>query len=439
MRGARIACIVILTARAAALVVRPLPRTPRRASAHVAPRLAPLYTSTLGAAEAAAEAAVEAALSAALPATGGALFWELAGAFVAGGLFFTAVTTAATAVYAVGASNAGRGLRIFGRLVRRVWAVVAASFAASKSEWRADGKTNWREVRDLLWKGLGDAQRTAAEGVETLRQEASLVAFALGAPGLLTLQYVVDRLTPKKLAQAAEEGLRGALRDVKNPRVRKLELKKFELGDVSPKMVAARAYDVGPEAMAFDVDVKWASATAVDLEVYPTGTRGVVVPVVVRNVKFQGTLRVIMAPLVPDGPGYGALLVSLRDTPKIGLDVRVAGGEITRVPWLRAELEKAVLDAVGETMLWPRRIVVPSEGVSMSAAALKDFETSDPLLAAERAIKGSLRDATPASDAAVDVVVADEDHHEPAAAPVPFWRDRRLPWARPAPALAGAH
>lgn len=90
MRGARIACIVILTARAAALVVRPLPRTPRRASAHVAPRLAPLYTSTLGAAEAAAEAAVEAALSAALPATGGALFWELAGAFVAGGLFFTA-------------------------------------------------------------------------------------------------------------------------------------------------------------------------------------------------------------------------------------------------------------------------------------------------------------------------------------------------------------
>ena len=98
-----------------------------------------------------------------------------------------------------------------------------------------------------------------------------------------------------------------------------------------------------------------------------------------------------------------------------------------------------MLDAVGETMLWPRRIVVPSEGVSMSAAALKDFETSDPLLAAERAIKGSLRDATPASDAAVDVVVADEDHHEPAAAPVPFWRDRRLPWARPAPALAGAH
>ena len=118
--------------------------------------------------------------------------------------------------------------------------------------------------------------------------------------------------------------------------------------EIQRRRVARLRYDVGPEAMAFDVDVKWASATAVDLEVYPTGTRGVVVPVVVRNVKFQGTLRVIMAPLVPDGPGYGALLVSLRDTPKIGLDVRVAGGEITRA---RRRAENFVRGPVAGTVL----------------------------------------------------------------------------------------
>eukprot|EP00978_Attheya_sp_CCMP212_P040148 scaffold216092_cov61-Attheya_sp.AAC.1 len=53
------------------------------------------------------------------------------------------------------------------------------------------------------------------------------------------------------------------------------------------------------------------------------------VPVSIRTVSFNGVLRILLSPLIKEQPGFGALLVSLPSLPKIGLDVRVAGGEIT--------------------------------------------------------------------------------------------------------------
>ena len=43
--------------------------------------------------------------------------------------------------------------------------------------------------------------------------------------------------------------------------------------------------------------------------------------------------------------------------------MRVVGGEITKVPWLKLELEKYLLKTINELMLWPRRLVLPAEGL----------------------------------------------------------------------------
>ena len=78
------------------------------------------------------------------------------------------------------------------------------------------------------------------------------------------------------------------------------------------------------------------------------------IPVSVRNVAFKGPVRVIVTHLMREAPGYGALLVSLPAPPTIGLDVRVAGGEVTRVPWFRDELERALQQAIADKMHWPQ-------------------------------------------------------------------------------------
>ena len=54
-----------------------------------------------------------------------------------------------------------------------------------------------------------------------------------GAPGLLALQYVVDRITPYTLAAALEQSLRDTLKDMRISQARRLNLKRFDVARVS--------------------------------------------------------------------------------------------------------------------------------------------------------------------------------------------------------------
>ena len=78
----------------------------------------------------------------------------------------------------------------------------------------------------------------------------------------------------------------------------------------------------------------WNSELTAELDLV-TSRIGARVPVTVANVRFAGPVRLIATPLLDSPPGFGALLVSFPTAPRISLDVKVAGGEVTKVPWLR--------------------------------------------------------------------------------------------------------
>ena len=62
--------------------------------------------------------------------------------------------------------------------------------------------------------------------------------------------------TPLNGAAVLERALGDALRGVAVPgRVRRLELTRFRLGAALPRLLTARLYDVGPDTIAFDVEV----------------------------------------------------------------------------------------------------------------------------------------------------------------------------------------
>lgn len=71
---------------------------------------------------------------------------------------------------------------------------------------------------------------------------------------------------------------------------------------------------------------------------------------------------------------------------RAGLDVVVAGGEVTKLPWFRDELTRAMKSKIVDEYLWPRRMVIPTdvpgpEGVPLlSTAQLERLEYDDPLL-----------------------------------------------------------
>ena len=289
----------------------------------------------------------------------GATFLQLLLAFIGGGLFFSTFLTFAAAVLAIGEDNAKRLLLVLRKVVERVWRVCVAMVRAWWTALFARGTTTrWVDASKALKEGFVQARQAAAEGVEAIRLETSLYAGAVGAPGLLPLQYVLDRLTPRTLVPIMASALEEALDGVVNSNVRKLRLRKLSAGTTPPHLMAARLYDLGPETLAFDVDVQWRSSLSAELEV--TTTLGARVPVTLRNVRFEGPVRLLATNLTSSAPGYGAILISLPSPPSIGLDVRVAGGELTKLPWLRSEVERAIQKAVAEELLWPRRLVVPA-------------------------------------------------------------------------------
>jgi hypothetical protein len=85
----------------------------------------------------------------------------------------------------------------------------------------------------------------AQRRLSRLSDRRDLFAAAVGIPGLPLQQYIVDRLYAdgRYLAASLESACRQALSDVRDKRIKRLTLKRFEAGAAPPKLLAARAYD----------------------------------------------------------------------------------------------------------------------------------------------------------------------------------------------------
>ena len=432
--------------------------------------------------DAATAATASAATSAAatVAATGGS-FWGYFLSFLFGGVFFSTALGVATIFISVGSSNVARAWRVFRFLASRVWSLVAATFAAVRASLKAEDQT-WTDTRAVLEEGLIKTKKEVDESLRAFNEEKDFYAAAVGVPGLRTAQYVIDHMMPGLIAAKLEASLSQSIANVKHPNVKRMILKSVTAGKAAPLLTGARFYDVGEDDMAFDVDVTWESDIEAGMDVVPAmglPAEGLArVPVLIHDVKFSGTVRVLMAALSRREPGYGAIVLSFPDPPAIALDVRVGGGlEVNRVPWLRKAVSDATRSWIKEEMLWPQRMLIPAEAPPTKAGAapanvLTDAELSavlknDPLLRAETnlmslkelatgeigtksggpranddfadpgddaAAGAAARDSLASADASmddgpiVDVEITDPDNPRPAAPPGPTAREVILGW-----------
>ena len=444
-------------------LTRSRPRGPVAPRASVAvPAAAAAAGTATGAAEAAASTTATAVAGAAtnVAVTGGS-FWGYFLSFLFGGVFFSTALGVAALFISIGASNVQRAWRVFQFLSSRVWALIAQTAVAVKASLQAEGQT-FADTRKVLEEGYAATKKEVNESLRAFNQERDFYAAAVGIPGLRTAQYVIDHMMPGLIAAKLERSLAQSISIVKHPNVKRMILKSVAAGRAAPLLTGARFYDVGDGAMAFDVDVKWVSDITADMDVVPAmglPAEGLArVPVFVHDVKFDGTVRVLMARLSREDPGYGAIVLSFPDPPYISLDVRVGGGlEVNRVPWLRKVVSDATKTWIKEEMLWPRRMLIPAERPVMekggkpenvlSDAELARVLAEDPLMLAEAQLmslqeiatgelgtKKSSGDIEQGDDgwedpdvALVDVEVTDPDHPRPEK-PVPSARDRALSW-----------
>mmetsp|Transcript_38112 Transcript_38112/g.68705 ORF Transcript_38112/g.68705 Transcript_38112/m.68705 type:complete len:631 (-) Transcript_38112:2565-4457(-) len=330
-------------------------------------------------------------------------FVSLAISFILGGLFFSTVAAFIAAIIALGKENSRRLREVVGIVYMRTWSVMKLSMQLTMDVLRGKEKMSGFKNRfpaalQAFKDGVGEVKRVFTESVDALKKETQMYSAAVGLPGLIPIQYIFDRIFPSTLTAPFESALQDALLQTAkdNSQIAKLTLKKFTMGDIAPRILEARLFDLGNSDMAFDLEMVWKSNVRADLEVR-VSSFGAKIPVTIQNLRFEGPVRLIMVGLRPEEPGWEALLISLPRPPKIGFDIKVAGGLITQIPWLKNEITKALDNAVAEEVLWPRRAVVSAPTPFKTKPLLNPMQIlslmrDDPLLRMERELMASIPD-----------------------------------------------
>lgn len=314
-------------------------------------------------------------------------------AFTLGGLFFSTALTAFFSFAAVGQENMRRVFSLFRVVLENVWTVFWQGLRETRrmlvdtADTVAHGSMNldnvtltgvhfggnqtneiqpsprrklkWRQAWNELKVQWNNTRQAAAEGVEAIRLEAGMYSAAVGSPGLIPLQYALDRFTPYSVQTVLQNALEDVLENIHNDNIRKISLVSFSVGSVSPKLLGARIYNVGEDAIAFDVDMIWNSLMKFRLDVL-TKRLGLHIPCDISGIIFDGCLRVQLTPLHEHPPGFGAALVSFPKVPKIAMNITMAGAQISKVPWFESEINKEIQKAIQNELLWPKRTVVPT-------------------------------------------------------------------------------
>ena len=146
------------------------------------------------------------------------------------------------------------------------------------------------------------------------------------------------------------------------PFIKKIYFKKLTFGDAPIRIVGVRVLDKSKEAVEIEVGFRWSGDASIFLaiELMAGGSATRMVPKVT-DLSASGHLRISLAPLLPEIPGFGAATVALMRPPivKFHLDFGAAFGGSLSAKAVVAWLDPFLRNTITGMMVWPRRIVVP--------------------------------------------------------------------------------
>ena len=149
-------------------------------------------------------------------------------------------------------------------------------------------------------------------------------------------------------------------------------------GDAPPLVNAVKLYDTAADKIIVELETVWDSKARLLLGVSFTESGSLYAPVEVTGIRFQGVIRVIMAPMLLGPPFVGSMSFASALAPNIDFRIKVLGGEVSAIPGLREalqvrmccvaaaalhrahsfRLQEYATSLLNATFTWPNRIVV---------------------------------------------------------------------------------
>ena len=149
-------------------------------------------------------------------------------------------------------------------------------------------------------------------------------------------------------------------------------------GDAPPLVNAVKLYDTPSNKIIVELETVWDSNARLRLGVSFTEGGSLYAPVEVTGIRFQGVIRIIMAPMLLGPPFVGSMSFASALAPNIDFRITVLGGEVSAIPGLREALQVRTAERqscmscaltctrpqeyatslLNATFTWPTRIVV---------------------------------------------------------------------------------
>ncbi|KAL4424271.1 hypothetical protein ABPG75_001572 [Micractinium tetrahymenae] len=145
--------------------------------------------------------------------------------------------------------------------------------------------------------------------------------------------------------------------------IKKIYFQKLTFGDDPFRVEGIRVdKDTSDGEICIEVDYRWAGDANIFLAIeLPAGGQATRMVPKVSNLAVSGTLRVILKPLLPEVPGFGAAVVSLRKPPIVRFNLNfgksLGGGYSAGA--IKAWLDPFLRETMCSMLLWPRRLVIP--------------------------------------------------------------------------------
>eukprot|EP00899_Mesostigma_viride_P018522 jgi/Mesvir1/26671/Mv20455-RA.1 len=179
------------------------------------------------------------------------------------------------------------------------------------------------------------------------------------------LNVALEKLWPKideAVRAIVEEHVTPVLQEYKPEMLSSLGFDTFTLGTIPPIIggVKVRKAEMCQEdEVVMEVDFKWGGDPDIVLAIR---TVGVSLPIQVKNLNLFGKARVQLRPLLDNLYMVGAVTIALLEKPFMDFNLKVVGGDIMSVPGLNSALSEFLRTTIVETLVWPRRIVIPIVG-----------------------------------------------------------------------------
>eukprot|EP00271_Cylindrocystis_brebissonii_P002837 TRINITY_DN13615_c0_g1_i1.p1 TRINITY_DN13615_c0_g1~~TRINITY_DN13615_c0_g1_i1.p1 ORF type:complete len:567 (+),score=102.51 TRINITY_DN13615_c0_g1_i1:506-2206(+) len=141
--------------------------------------------------------------------------------------------------------------------------------------------------------------------------------------------------------------------------IQRLEVVKFNLGSVAPRVLSVQAVKREKDSLCVEIAVEWTTGKDQTVVLKAVTAMAPDLKIKVDDLRFRGIFKIFLRPLVNQLPGFGAVLISFREQPKIDMDIGLLGGDITKIPGMLNMIENIIRTSLSDMLIWPARIVVP--------------------------------------------------------------------------------